>query len=85
MTPNRASPHRKPAGGRRRRRQPHDTLIRSILRAGPTIAPTLPGLGGRQCTVRYACRDRSANQAVARRHQTGLLRRPQPSATIKSP
>jgi hypothetical protein len=44
MTPDRASPHRKPAGGRR---QPDYTLVRSILRHGPPIAPTSTGLGAR--------------------------------------
>jgi hypothetical protein len=85
MTPNRASPHRKPAGGRRRRRPPDDTLVRSILRPGPSIAPPSTGLGARDRTLRPACRDRSANQAVARRHQTGPLDRPRPAATVKSP
>jgi hypothetical protein len=85
MTPNRASPHRKPAGGRRRRRQPDDTLVRSILRPGPPIAPTSTGLGAPHRTLRHACRDRSANQAVARLYQTDPLCRPRPAATIKSP
>ena len=85
MTPNNASSQRKPAAGPRRRRQPDDTLVRSILRPGPPIAPTSTGLGARDRTLRHACRDRSANQAVARRHQTGPLCRPRPSATVKSP
>jgi hypothetical protein len=85
MTPNRASPQPMPAGGRHRRRQADDTPGRSIPCPGPPIAPASTGLGGRECTLRYACRDRSAKQAVACRHQTGLLRRPRPSATIKSP
>jgi hypothetical protein len=85
MIPNRASLHRKPAGGRLRRRQADDTLVRSILRPGPPIAPASTGLGARDRTLRHACRDRSANQALARRHQTGPLCRPRPSATIKSP
>jgi hypothetical protein len=82
MTPDRASLHRKPTEGRR---QPDDTLVRSILRPGPPIVPTSTGLGARDRPLRHACRDRSANQAVARRHQTGPLCRPRPSATIKSP
>jgi len=85
MTPNRAAPHRKPAGRRRRRRQPDATLVRSILRPRPPIAPPSTGLGARDRTLRHACRDRSANQALARRHQTGPLCRPRPAATVKSP
>jgi hypothetical protein len=85
MTPNRASPHRKPAGGRRRRRQPDDTLVHSILRPGPPIVPTSTRLGARDRTLRHARSDRSANQAVACRHQTGLLGHPRPLTTIKSP
>ena len=50
MTPNNASPQRKPAGGRRRRRQPNSTLVRSIRRPGPPIAPTSTGLGARDRT-----------------------------------
>ena len=64
MTPNRASPHRKPAGGRRRRRQPDDTLVRSGRRPGPPIAPTSASLGARDRSLRRAGRDRSANQAL---------------------
>ena len=85
MSPNNASSQGKPAGGPRRRRPPADTLVRSIRRPGPPIAPTSTGLGARDRTLRHAGRDRSANQALARRHQTGPLRRPRPSATIKSP
>jgi hypothetical protein len=82
MTPDRASLHRKPTEGRR---QPDDTLVRSILCPGPPIVPTSTGLGARDRTLRHACRDRSANQAAARRDQTGPLCRPRPSATVKSP
>jgi hypothetical protein len=85
MTPNRASPHRNPAAAARRRRQVDHTLVRSILRPGPPIAPISTGLGAHDCTLRHACRDRSADQAAARRHQTAPLRRPRPSATVKSP
>ena len=85
MTPNRASPHRKPAAAARRRRQVDHTLVRSILRPGPPIAPTSTGLGAPDRTLRHACRDRSANQAVARLYQTDPLCRPRPSATVKSP
>ena len=85
MTPNRASLHRKPAGRQRRRRQPADTLVRSIRRPGPPIAPTSTGLGARDRTLRRACRDCSAQQAVARPYQTGPLHRPRPAATVKSP
>ena len=73
MTPNRASPHRKPAG---RRRQPDYTLVRSILRPGPPIAPTSTDRGARDRTLRHACRDRSANQAVVRLHLIAPLCRP---------
>ena len=79
MTPNRASPHRKPAGGRRRRRQPDHTLVRSILRPGPPIAPTSTGLGARDRTLRHACRDRSANQA---RRAPPSNRSPVPPPTV---
>jgi hypothetical protein len=82
MTSNRASPHRKPAGGGR---QPDDTLVRSILRRELPIAPTSTGLGARDRTLRHVCRDRSANQVVARLDQTGPLYRPRPAATVKSP
>ena len=85
MTLNRASPHRQPAAGPRRRRPPDSSLIRSILRPKVPIAPAAPGLGARNRTLRHACRARSANQALARLHQTGPLCRPRPSATIKSP
>jgi hypothetical protein len=85
MTPNKASLHRKPAGIRRRRRPPDSTLVRSILRTGPPIAPISTGLGARHRTLRPARRDRSANRAVARRHQTGPPCRLRSSATIKSP
>jgi hypothetical protein len=76
MTLNRASPHHKPAAGTRRRRQPDATLVRSILRPGPPIAPTSTGAGASDRALRHACRDRSANPAVAPRHQTGPLCRP---------
>ena len=82
MTSNGASPHRKPAGGRR---PPDDTLVRSILRPGPPIAPISTGLGAHDRTLRHACHDRAANQAAARRHHTGPVCRPRPSATVKSP
>ena len=86
MTPNKASPHRKPAGGRRRRRQPDYTFVRSIRRPGPPIAPTSTGLGARDRTLRHAGRDRSANQARARaRHHTGPRCRPRPSANDQIP
>jgi hypothetical protein len=85
MTSNRASPHRKPAAGPRRRRQPDDTLIRSILRLGPPIAPTSTGLGARDRALHHACRDRSADQAIARLDLTAPLCRPRPAPTVKSP
>ena len=85
MTPNTASLQRKPAGGRRRQRQPDDTLVRSILRPGPPIAPTSTGLNARDRTPRHACRDCSAEQAVARLAQARPQRGPRPSATVKSP
>ena len=85
MTPNRASPQPMPAGGRHRRRQADDTLGRSIPCPGPPIAPASTGLGARDRTLRHACRDRCANQALARLHQTDPLCRPRPAATIKSP
>ena len=85
MTPISASPHRKPAAGRRRRRLADHTLVRSSQRPGPSIAPTSASLGARDRSLRRACHDRSASQAPARRHQTGPLRRPRPSATVKSP
>jgi hypothetical protein len=85
MTSNNAASRRKPAASPRRRRPPDDTLVRSILRPGPPIAPTSDDMGARDCTLRHACRDRSANQAVARLHQTGPLCRTRPSATVKSP
>ena len=66
-------------------RQADDTLGRSIPCPGPPIAPASTGLGARDRTLRHACRDRGANQALARRHQTGPLCRPRPSPTIKSP
>jgi hypothetical protein len=61
------------------------TRKETFERPEPPIAPTPTGLGERDCTLRHACRDRSANQAVARLLQTGPLGRPQPSATVKSP
>ena len=85
MTPDNASSQRKPAAGLRRRRPPDDTLVRSILRPGLPIASTSTGLGARDRTLRHACRDRSAHQAVARRHQIAPLGGPRPSATVKSP
>ncbi len=59
MTPNRASPHRKPAAGHRCRRRVDHTLIRSILRPGRPIAPTSASPGARDRSLRRACRDRS--------------------------
>ena len=82
MTPDTASSQRKPAAGPRRRRPSADTLVRSILRPGPPIASTSPGLDARDRTLRHACRDRSANQALARRHRPCPSR---PPATVKSP
>ena len=82
MTPNNASSQRKPAAGPRRWRDADFALIRPILRPRPPIAPTSAGLGVHDCTLRHACRDRSANQAAARRHRPCPSR---PSATLKSP
>ena len=59
--PRTASPHRKPAGVRRRRPQPACTSSRSILRLGP-LNPT--DIDRPDPTLRHAGRDRSANQAV---------------------
>jgi hypothetical protein len=85
MTPNNASSQRKPAAAARRCRQADSALIRPILRPGPPIAPTPAGPGARDHTLRHAGRELSANQAVARLHQTGPLCRPRPAATVKSP
>ena len=85
MTPYTTSLHRKPARGRRRRRPPDSSFVRSILRPKVPIAPASPGLGARNRTLRHACHARSANQALARLHQTGPLCRPRPAATVKSP
>jgi hypothetical protein len=85
MTPNNPSPQRKPAAGPRRRRPADHTLVRSSRRPGPPIAPTSAGLGVPDRSLRHACYDRSADQAVARRHQSGPRCRPRPSATVKSP
>jgi hypothetical protein len=85
MTPNNASSQRKTAAGPRRRRPPDSSFVRSILRPKVPIAPASPGLGARNRTLRHACHARSANQALARLHQTGPLCRPRPSPTIKSP
>ena len=85
MTPNNASSQRKPAARRRHRRQPDDTLVRSIRRPGPPIAPTSTGLGARDRTLRRACRDCSAEQVVARPIKPGPLHRPRRATTVKSP
>lgn len=85
MIPNTASPHRKPAGRRHRRRQPDHTLVRSTLRPGPPSAPTSTGLGARDRSLRHAARHPSANQALAHLHRPGPRCRPQPAATVKFP
>jgi hypothetical protein len=85
MTPNRASPQRKPAGGHRHQRQADRTLIHPILRPRPPIAPTSTGLGARDRAPRHLARDLSADQAIQRLHRTRPQRRLPPLAPIKSP
>jgi len=85
MTPKNPSSHRKPAGGPRRRRQVDHTLIRSILRPGPPIAPTSAEMGARDRMLRHARPDLSVDQPVEHVDQAWPQRRPRPSATTKSP